>query len=85
MTEPFSDTHPNIERMQIDGLRAMPAWRKIELVFQMNEAVHALALAGLRQRHPDDTPTQLRRRLANLLLGPDLVARAYGPAPEEAT
>ena len=49
----------------------------------MNRTVHAMALAGLRQRYPDDTPDRRRRRLATLLLGPELATRAYGPDPEE--
>jgi hypothetical protein len=79
----YSDTHPEIERLQIEGLRRMPTWRKIELVGDMNEAVRTLALAGLRQRYPDDTPAQRRRRLADLLLGPELAARVYGPLQED--
>jgi len=45
--------------------------------------VRTLALAGLRERYPDDSPVQCRRRLADLILGPDLAARALGPGPEE--
>ena len=78
-----ADTHPEIERMQIKGLQKMPTWRKIELVGDMNEAVRTLALAGLRQRYPDDTPAQRRRRLADLQLGPELAARVYGPLQED--
>ncbi|MGD8968926.1 MAG: hypothetical protein PVI07_15580 [Anaerolineae bacterium] len=78
------DTSPDIERMQIEHLRRLPAWRKLALVGEMNRTVQAMALAGLRQRHPDDTREQRRRRLAALLLGSDLATRAYGPAPEEA-
>jgi hypothetical protein len=78
------DTSPDIERMQIEHLRRLPAWRKLALVGEMNRTVQAMALAGLRQRHPDDTREQRRRRLADLLLGSDLATRAYGPAPEEA-
>ncbi len=81
----LSDTHPEIERMQIERLRQMPVWRKIELVGDMNETVRTLALAGLRQRHPDDTPAQRKRRLADLMLGPELAARVYGPLQEETT
>ncbi|RLC84129.1 MAG: hypothetical protein DRI79_13290 [Chloroflexi bacterium] len=77
------DTSPHIERIQIERLRRMPAWRKLSLVGEMNRAVRDLALAGLRQRHPDDTPARRRRRLATLLLGKELAARVYGPAPEE--
>jgi Arc/MetJ family transcription regulator len=45
----------------------------------MNQAVRTLALSGLRERYPEATPKELRRRLADLLLGEDLAARAYGP------
>jgi hypothetical protein len=79
----WPDTQPDIERMQVERLRQMPPWRKMELMAEMTESVRTLALAGLRQRYPTDTPAQRRRRLADLLLGPELAARAYGPPPEE--
>jgi hypothetical protein len=78
----ISDTSPEIERLQIEALRQMPAWRKLKLVAELNETVRTLALAGLRQRHPHDTPDQLRRRLAGLLLGEELALKAYGPLPD---
>jgi hypothetical protein len=77
------DTDPKIERLQIEGLRQMPAWRKLAMVVSMNRLVRALALAGLRERYPDDTPAQRRRRLAGLVLGAELAACAFGPGPEE--
>jgi hypothetical protein len=79
----ISDTHPDIERLLIERLRQMPSWRKIELTAEMGRAVRTLALAGLRQRHPDDTPAQRRRRLADLLLGTEMAAHVYGPGPED--
>ena len=84
MTPLSADTPPHIERIQIERLRQMPAWRKLALVGEMNQAVCDLALAGLSQRHPNDTPAQRHRRLAGLLLGAELATRVYGPAPEEA-
>lgn len=78
-----ADTAPYVEQMQIERLRQMPVWRKLMLVGEMNQAVRDLALDGLRQRHPHDSPAQRQRRLANLLLGPELAARVYGPGPEE--
>lgn len=83
MTNLSFDTHPEIEHLRIQRLRQMPSSRKMALVGEMNRTVRALALAGLRQRHPDDSPTQRRRRLADLLLGPELAARVYGPLPGE--
>ena len=42
-----------------------------------------LALNGLHQRHPHASPEELRRRLADIRLGPELAARVYGPLSEE--
>jgi hypothetical protein len=77
------DTDPEIEKLQIEGLRQMPPWRKVALLCDMNRTLRCLALAGLRQRYPEDSPAQRQRRLADLILGPDVAARAFGPAPEE--
>jgi hypothetical protein len=79
-----ADTSPEIEEFQIQRLRQMPPWRKMALMGEMSQTVRTLALAGLRQRYPDDTLDQRRRRLADLLLGPELAARVYGPWQEEA-
>jgi hypothetical protein len=78
-----ADTSPEIEEFQIQRLRQMPPWRKMALMGEMSQTVRTLALAGLRQRYPDDTLDQRRRRLADLLLGPELAARVYGPWQEE--
>jgi hypothetical protein len=48
----------------------------------MNQTVKLLALAGLKSRYPDETPEQLRRRLADLLLGSELACKVYGPIEE---
>ncbi len=79
------DTDPIIERLQIEALRQTPAWRKLAMVGNMNRMVRMLALVGLRERHPNDSPAQYRRRLADLVLGPELARRAMGPTPEEGT
>lgn len=82
MTALSPDTWPEIEQLQIERLREMPPWRKLALVSEMHGTVRSLALAGIRQRYPDESPGQRRRRLADLLLGPELAARAYGPMQE---
>lgn len=46
----------------------------------LKRAARELALAGLRRRYPDDPPEALRRRLADLLQGPELAAPS--PVPE---
>ena len=76
------DTHPDIERVQIELMRKAPVWRKVELLGQLNETAKLFALCGLRQRHPKASEQEIRRRLAGLLLGEDLAERAYGPLEE---
>ena len=82
MTQIFLDTSPETERVLFMKLREMPPWRKIDMVAQLNQMVRELALAGLRKRYPQASPEELRRRLADLVLGPELAEKAYGPANE---
>jgi len=79
----FPDTSPEAEQVLISLLRQAPAWRKLEMVGQMNQTVRTLALSGLRHRYPQATPEELRRRLADLLLGAELATRVYGPLTEK--
>jgi hypothetical protein len=81
VTTLFSDTQPEAEQLLIELLRSAPVARKLEMLGQMNAAARMLALQGLRARHPDATEAQLQRDLADLLLGAELAARAYGPQP----
>ncbi len=79
MTRLFPDTSPEAEAVLLEGLRRLPPWRKLEMVGQLNQTMRQLLLIGLRQRYPEASPQELRRRLADLLLGPELAARVYGP------
>jgi len=82
MMEIYSDTRPEATQLQLKLLREASPARKLALLGQMNETVRVLALAGLKTRYPDETPEQLRRRLADLLLGPELALKVYGPLVE---
>ena len=77
------DTRPEAEAVLIHLLRQAPSWRKLEMVDQLNQSVKLLALAGLRQRFPQDDDERIRRRLADLLLGEDLALKVYGPLLRE--
>jgi hypothetical protein len=73
------DTHPNAERVQIDLMRSTPVWRKMDLLAQLNQTARLFAVSGLRRRHPGATEEEIRRRLADLILGAELAERVYGP------
>ncbi len=74
----MNDTQTDMEALQIRLLRAAPAWRKLEMLAQLNASARLLALAGLRQRYPKAGEPELRRRLAGLLLGEELARKVYG-------
>jgi hypothetical protein len=75
-----ADTDPRIEKIQIEIIRRMPPWKKLTLVDDLNETVKALAISGLKQRHPNASPEQIRRMLAELMLGAELAGKVYGHA-----
>ena len=76
----FSDTHPKIERMQIEFIRQMPSWKKFAIVDGLNETVKTLATTGIKQCHPDASPQQIHRMLATLMLGEELARKVYDHA-----
>jgi len=76
-----SDTSRTAERVLFDLARDAPAWRKVELMGELYETVRDLAMSGLRDRYPSSSDNELRRRLADILLGAELASRVYGPLP----
>ncbi len=81
----LTDTHPDAERVQIQILRSMPPWQKFKLINGMIVTSRKLVQAGLRARFPGAGGKELQRRLASVLLGPELAAQVYGPEPEPPT
>ena len=75
----LSDTRTEIAAIQRSLLRQAAPARKLAMLGQMNQTVKALTLSGLRSRYPDNSPEMVRRRLADLILGPALASLVYGP------
>ena len=78
MSALYSDTDPKVEALQIKMWRQASPTRKMHMLAQLNASVRILALAGLRSRFPNATETELRRRLADLILGEELARKVYG-------
>jgi len=74
----YPDTHPKMEALQIQLWRQASPTRKMHMLAQLNASVRTLALAGLRSRYPQASESELRRRLADLLLGEELARKVYG-------
>lgn len=78
MTALFPDTHPKMEALQIQLWRQASPTRKMNMLAQLNASARMLALTGLRQRFPQASEAELRRKLADLLLGEELARKVYG-------
>jgi hypothetical protein len=63
-------------------LRKKSAAEKMRMVNQLNTRMKNAVLCGLRQRHPEMKEQQLRRKLADILLGEELATKVYGKFPE---
>ena len=78
------DTSPEAEQVLIGLWRQATPARKVSLMVDTTRTLQEFMLAGLRDRHPHDSPARLRRRLADLWLGPELARKAYGDFPDAA-
>jgi hypothetical protein len=76
------DTDEESERYLFTRLRALPPWRKAEMLSAATRAASELALAGVRQRHPAATAAEQRKRLAALLLGREASIALFDWDPE---
>jgi len=63
--------------MQFALLLRMTPEQKADLLTSLTFAVQELAMAGMRQRHPDESDDQLRLRLAAQRLGEETVRRVW--------
>jgi hypothetical protein len=71
------DTSAEAERVQVEKWRAMSPAQRLGLALSLSQSVRALAIAGIRQRHPEASPREQLLRLALTLHGPDLATAAY--------
>jgi len=78
MTALYSDTHPQMEALQIELWRHASPTRKMHMLAQLNASARTLALAGLRSRFPNASEDELRYQIAVLLLGEELARKVYG-------
>jgi hypothetical protein len=74
----YPDTHPKMEALQIELWRQASPTRKMNMLAQLNSSARMLALTGLRMQYPQASEAELRRKLADLLLGEELARKAYG-------
>lgn len=77
------DTSPEAESILFAYWRDAPVWEKWQRMADLNRSARLLALAGLRRQYPQASEAELYRRLADLILGPELAMSVYGPLPSD--
>jgi hypothetical protein len=68
----------------VELLRAMPPQRRLAQAMALIRTVRQLAVAGIKQRHPDADEREVRLRLCARLYGRDVARRLFGPIPDDA-
>lgn len=74
----YSDTHPEMEALQIQLWRQASPTHKMNMVAQLNRSARTLALTGLRAQFPRANESELHFKLAVLLLGEKTALTVYG-------
>lgn len=82
--EPRSDTSKEALAIMSALYAGMNPEQKLRRVRELNRAVNRFSLAGLRNRHPDETDAALNRRLARIRLGPELADEVFADSPDRA-
>ena len=70
------DTSPEARRILIELLRKKTPAEKLAMVADLVATARALAMSGLRLRHPGASPEELETRYWQLVLGPEAAGRA---------
>jgi hypothetical protein len=72
-----ADTTPEAAAVQIEIYRRMDPSKRLELAFQMTDALRQLVASGVQDRHPVYTPDQVRLAVARLTLGDEMFRQVY--------
>ena len=78
------DTTEAASRRYHELLRARAPHERLAQAMALSKMARELAMAGLRARHPDASPAELRVRLAVRLYGRHAATRLFGAIPDDA-
>lgn len=78
----WPDTHPDAERVLIEGYRRMSDSEKMRCMAELVMLAKHLAAEDVRQRHPTASEREVQLRVASRWLGPELMRKAFGWDPD---
>ena len=80
----MDDTGAKASRRHHELLRACAPHERLAQSLALTKMVRELAVAGIRSRHPDAEPAEVRIRLAVRLYGRDAALHLFGRIPADA-
>ncbi len=86
MSEPrkrFGDTPPQIQKILIEGYRAMTPQQKARCVNEMSKAVRAMALSRIREQYGEISESEVLLRLGALWLDRETMIRVFDWDPKK--
>jgi hypothetical protein len=75
------DTSLDAFEVQTRAYRALGPEGRVQLLAELSDAVRAVAMAGIRSRHPHYTEQETRQALYRLMLGDELVRAVWPDRP----
>lgn len=75
------DTTPEAQRIHFELMRTVPGWKRLMLALELTQATRTLIVADLRERFPNATDEEIRRRFIVRVLPREEVVQVYGFDP----
>jgi hypothetical protein len=80
----MDDTDEKARHRYHELLRARAPHERLAQAIALTKMVRALAVAGIKERHPDADATEVRVRLTVRLYGRAVAERLFGEVPPDA-
>jgi len=71
------DTSSEAREVQLEAVRRMPPEERLQRGLELTELVRELLAAGVRARHPEYSPEEVRLTVIRIVLGEELFRAAY--------
>ena len=75
MNPEVNDTHPEVERILIEGYRKLSPTQRFRMTCGMMDSGRRQVIRGIRDREPHLTDAEFRYRFAQLWLGEEIAAK----------
>ncbi len=72
------DTHKNSALKQIDIYKNMDISTKAEITFQLSNNLRSVVEAGIRQRHPEYTQSEVVQAVLSLVVDKETLDKIFG-------